>query len=352
MSPKVSVIIPVYNVEPYLRECLDSVVNQTLQEIEIICVDDGSTDNSRAILQEYGNKDKRITILTQENLGSGKARNLALAQASGEFVAFMDADDFYPNAMVLERLYNSAQRTGAKICGGVRVTNVNGKHSKNQEFNRHFCSEGMLEYADVQFDYHYQRFIFSTDLLKSNNILFPDYLRFQDPPFFVRAMIAAEQFYAITDEVYCYRWGHQNINWSFRRVNDMVRGLTDNLILSREHGLSILHIVCVERMNKDFCATICKSLQQGNVELLELLARFNQMISTELLLPQDSIAPPNYIITPLKHLLGGLNVAPPRKGLLHKFPTALRYCREHGMRATIARVVLELKGRVPKKTAK
>ena len=72
---KVSVIIPVYNVEPYLRQCLDSVVGQTLQEIEIICVDDESTDGSLQILEEYAKKDERIQIITQKNAGAGAARN-------------------------------------------------------------------------------------------------------------------------------------------------------------------------------------------------------------------------------------------------------------------------------------
>ena len=93
-TPKVSVIIPVYNVEEYLRECLDSVVNQTLKEIEIICVDDGSTDNSLEILKEYAKKDSRITVITQQNLHAGVARNAGLAVARGEYVHFLDSDDW------------------------------------------------------------------------------------------------------------------------------------------------------------------------------------------------------------------------------------------------------------------
>lgn len=93
-SPKVSVIIPVYNAEKYLRECLDSVVNQTLKEIEIICVDDGSTDGSLTILREYRKKDKRVKVLTQANEGVSAARNRGLLSACGEFVAFLDSDDY------------------------------------------------------------------------------------------------------------------------------------------------------------------------------------------------------------------------------------------------------------------
>ena len=84
---KVSVIVPVYNVEKYLKDCLDSVVNQTLEDIEIICVNDGSTDNSLAILEEYAEKDSRIKIITQENKGLGGARNTGLYHANGEYRA-------------------------------------------------------------------------------------------------------------------------------------------------------------------------------------------------------------------------------------------------------------------------
>ena len=82
--PKVSVIIPVYNVEEYLCECLDSVVNQTLKDIEIICVDDGSTDDSLKILMEYAEKDSRVIVLKQQNKGAGVARNYGMTIAKGK----------------------------------------------------------------------------------------------------------------------------------------------------------------------------------------------------------------------------------------------------------------------------
>lgn len=112
--PKVSVIIPVYNVEAYLRQCLDSVVNQTLKEIEIICIDDGSTDGSAAILQEYAAKDERIKILTQVNSGAGAARNVGLAQASGVWLSFLDADDEFAPSM-LSDMVSSGEAVQADV---------------------------------------------------------------------------------------------------------------------------------------------------------------------------------------------------------------------------------------------
>lgn len=121
LEPKVSVIMPVYNVSAYLRQALDSVVNQTLTDIEIICVDDGSTDDSLEILQEYAGKDDRMQIITQKNQYAGVARNNGLSKAKGKYVIFWDADDFFePDA--LEKLYDKAEEEQAEVvvCGAFR----------------------------------------------------------------------------------------------------------------------------------------------------------------------------------------------------------------------------------------
>ncbi|GMO65282.1 MAG: hypothetical protein Ta2A_13360 [Treponemataceae bacterium] len=93
ISPLVSIIVPVFNAEMYLKNCLDSLIAQTLSEIEIICVDDGSTDRSLDILTDYRNKDPRIRVFTQKNAGPGAARNTALDQANGKYLLFCDSDD-------------------------------------------------------------------------------------------------------------------------------------------------------------------------------------------------------------------------------------------------------------------
>lgn len=111
-QPKVSVIIPVYNVEKYLHQCLDSVIGQTLQDIEIICVNDSSTDSSLSILEDYQKKDNRIQIITQENSGAGAARNRGLSIAKGEYLSFLDSDDFFETDM-LEKAYDMAEKVQA-----------------------------------------------------------------------------------------------------------------------------------------------------------------------------------------------------------------------------------------------
>lgn len=108
-TPKVSVIIPVYNAEDYLSQCVSSISNQTLREIEIICVDDGSQDRSLEILREMQKNDERIKVLTQSNAGAGAARNNGLRHASGEFLSFLDADDFFEPDM-LAKSVDAAQQ--------------------------------------------------------------------------------------------------------------------------------------------------------------------------------------------------------------------------------------------------
>lgn len=111
---KVSVILPVYNVEKYLTRCLDSIVNQTLKEIEIICVDDGSTDGSAKILKEYSKRDDRIRVFYRENRGAGAVRNFGMQRAQGKYLSFLDSDDFFEPTM-LEKAYNKAENCQAEL---------------------------------------------------------------------------------------------------------------------------------------------------------------------------------------------------------------------------------------------
>ena len=112
--PKVSIIVPVYNVEKYLSKCLDSIVNQTLKDIEIICINDGSVDNSQSVLEAYAKKDTRIKVINQENLGLSCARNKGIDIAQGEYIGFVDSDDWI-DLEFYEELYNNAINTQSDI---------------------------------------------------------------------------------------------------------------------------------------------------------------------------------------------------------------------------------------------
>lgn len=114
MNPKVSVIVPIYNVEKYLRKCIESIINQSLRDIEIILVDDGSTDSSGIIADEYSKKDNRINVIHKKNGGQGSARNCGIKVANGEYIGFVDSDDWI-DLDFYEKLYLSAKEISADI---------------------------------------------------------------------------------------------------------------------------------------------------------------------------------------------------------------------------------------------
>ena len=112
--PKISIVVPVYNVEQYLKEALDSLVNQTMKDLEFVCVDDGSTDKSLEILKQYAEKDPRFVIISQQNQGAGIARNNGLKAVSGKYVTYLDPDDWFElNAM--EVLYQKLQEVQSNL---------------------------------------------------------------------------------------------------------------------------------------------------------------------------------------------------------------------------------------------
>ena len=110
----ISIIIPVYNVSKYLRVCLDSVINQTYKDLEIICINDGSLDNSLDILKEYSNKDNRIIIIDKKNSGVSAARNDGIERSSGEYLFFIDSDDYIDNDFI-EVFYNNAKKNDSDL---------------------------------------------------------------------------------------------------------------------------------------------------------------------------------------------------------------------------------------------
>ena len=112
--PKVSVLVPIYNVEKYLRQCLDSLINQTLEDIEIICINDGSTDSSPEIISEYQAKDNRVKVINKANSGYGASMNMGVDAATGEYIGIVESDDYAENTM-FEKLYNQAKANDLDI---------------------------------------------------------------------------------------------------------------------------------------------------------------------------------------------------------------------------------------------
>lgn len=214
MKPKISIIIPVYNAQEHLRECLDSVVNQSFKDIEIICVNDGSTDNTKDILNEYS-KDKRITIINQENQGQGSARNNALNIAKGEYIQFVDADDWL-ELETCEKLYKKAVKDNIDLLlfQAINYDQNNDKfyeddyynNSKlphefdNKTFTLDDISEYMFSVAVTPISKLYKR-----NIIEKYHIRFPTGTFFEDNPFHWEAVLASKNLSIMRDHFYLRR---------------------------------------------------------------------------------------------------------------------------------------------------
>lgn len=131
--PKMSIVIPVYNVKKYLRECLDSVINQTLKDIEIICINDGSTDGSHEILEAYAEKDKRIKVISKTNSGYGHTMNIGMDIATGKYLSIVESDDLAGLEM-FENLYKTAEERNADVVKSNYYALCHGKLSQRKIF--------------------------------------------------------------------------------------------------------------------------------------------------------------------------------------------------------------------------
>ena len=211
-----SVIIPVHNTEKYLRECLDSVVNQTLREIEIICVDDGSTDGSPAILQEYAAKDSRIRVLTQPNMNAGAARNHGLRYATGEFLSFLDSDDFFEPEMLADCRRVLEEEKADIVCFSAKQLDMRtGKTiempwslvTRNLPDKACFSPEEMSTKIFNTFQNWPWNKVFRRKLIEENNITFQEIARTNDMLFTCSALVLARRIAVIEHSYATYRVG-------------------------------------------------------------------------------------------------------------------------------------------------
>ena len=284
--PKVSVIVPVYNMEKYIGKCLDSILRQTLSELEVVIINDGSTDSSLAIIQEYQKKDDRIVVIDKANAGVGAARNDGINAATGDYIAFVDPDDMYASDDVLRRCYETAERERVSIVGGKTVFLYQDGSTKEETTKRvgniEVNAAGLTKYCNYQYDYGYVCYIYKRSLLLDNQIFFPLYSRFQDPPFFVKAMIAAERFYALDEPVYLYRQLPGAAKLTPKKTMDFLYGIMDNLRMSKENGLAQLHYITAERLNREGSYMALYNMESSEIkEILHLFIKATAMVDTD-----------------------------------------------------------------------
>lgn len=233
--------MPVYNDEEFIQESLESIFNQTLVDLEVICVNDGSTDNSLAILEKfkskYGNK---IKILNQENQGSGIARNNAMAHATGDYIAFLDSDDIFIDNVALEQMYEVAIKDNADmVSANIKILGLDGKLSINNNLKQ-FSKHEILKPEDYGIPYSFYKNIFKKEFILKNDFKFPDLLRGQDPVFLAEILSKLDCFSAVPIDLYALRTVGNNfgkIN-SFRKKHDYI-----------EHFRQVFEILKTSRFN-------------------------------------------------------------------------------------------------------
>ena len=240
---KVSVIIPIFNVEDYLEECLNSVVNQTLKDIEIICINDGSTDGSLEILNSMD--DERITIIDQENRGASAARNVGIKHATGEYICFVDSDD-YLEPTALEETYGIAKEKSLDILI-FKLLNFDDKTHETHTTNYYEMDKLKSKVNDSVFSHEdIPKLLFKLSVtppakLFKNSIIkdieFPEGLIFEDNPFFLEAMFKSKRVYFYDKYLYRRRIRHDSvIQTSSERNSDWLE-ITNIIIgISKKYG--------------------------------------------------------------------------------------------------------------------
>lgn len=208
--PKVSVLIPVYNVEKYLGQCLDSVVNQTLKEIEIICINDGSTDKSPEIIKRYAEKDKRIKVINKKNSGYGATMNQGLKKASGEYIGIVESDDFAERNM-FETLYNLAKANDLDIARSEFYYYDNNK-KEDKKSDCSFSVQNKIVEPKKEKSIFYQQpsiwaSIYRKDFLVENEIVFLETpgASYQDTSFTFKVYESAKKYMMIETPLIHYR---------------------------------------------------------------------------------------------------------------------------------------------------
>jgi len=213
---KVSVVIPVYNVENYLSECLDSIVDQTLTDIEIICINDGSTDNSLKILKEYANKDTRITIIDQENKGHAAATNRGIKLAKGKYIYLMDSDDILDTTALKETVKIAEEKNvDFVIFQAINYYMDSDGYAKKEKYSMDeladYVKDKVFNWKDIK-EYIFSIAVtpwsklYKTEFIKNNNIEFPEGLVFDDNVFFWDSLFTAQRITFYKKYLFTRRW--------------------------------------------------------------------------------------------------------------------------------------------------
>ena len=253
-NPKISVIIPVYNVQEYLHECIDSVLHQTMQDFEIICIDDGSTDASGLILQEYKKADDRVKLFFQTNEGASAARNVGIKAAQGEYIYFLDSDDYIEpdtletackelDAKNLDIVYFDTVAFGEAGINQDVVDTKNLRYTRNCAYTEIYTGEALLCKMLANRDYIglVWKQVIRRDFLRKNQVWFYDGIIHEDELFTLQTMLLAPRV-AYIHQVFHHRRLRENSVMgqplAFRSVYGVFICIKEEYILLKQKGCS------------------------------------------------------------------------------------------------------------------
>ena len=228
MPPEISVIIPVYNVEKYIKRCLDSVLAQSFKNWEAICVNDGSTDNSLSILNKYAIQDSRIKIISQKNMGLSMARNNGLAQACGKYICFLDSDDFIDKNFLIN-LYNEITKTKADVVMAP-TRYINDKKTKTDTFEHKILTTFLEKVTSLPHGGCWNK-LYSKQFLQKHQIQFPRDLYWEDNIFTIKTCYFANKIAVINEG--CYNYVHNSNSITSNPTKEEKRK-NDSLIIAKK----------------------------------------------------------------------------------------------------------------------
>lgn len=252
-NPKLSVIIPAHNSEKYITKCLFSIVDQTLKDIEIIIVDDGSTDKTSEILSVFSKNDARIRVINQEHKLQGAARNKGINVAKGEYIGFVDSDDWV-DENYFEKLYETAEKYDADIALATNIRIGNGKTKKRLNIvKEEFVTDlqGKVDVCKLWKDSCPTNKIYKTELIKNNNILFPEGVYCEDKLFTIKAVYYSNGIVTVPETFYYY---YRNLS-STSHSKVLQKGRKNDKNNARLAVVQFLRTKNAQLRDGDFCAT-------------------------------------------------------------------------------------------------
>lgn len=283
MNETISLVIAVYNVENFLEQCINSILNQTYKDIEIILVDDGSKDMSGKICDEYAKKDNRIKVIHKENGGTSTARNCGIDHATGQYITFIDSDDFIEkNACKL--LHNAIKKSNTNyVMANYRFTTHDGRKWDKPCLD--IKEDSYIELNDYKKSFSLMTSaicikLFKTDFIKDNHIRFKEGYIAEDAIFTTYCYTHSPKSYIIKDIIYNYRQNNKNETNStncskeyFQKINESYKLIYD--IFRKTDNIGYYRFFCARIMPYIMCKIIDTNQLKDDGELLEILKSFD-----------------------------------------------------------------------------